>query len=139
MSEYTELFKDVKWQKKRLEVLELSHWECENCGSKEKTLNVHHRYYTKGKKPWEYINEELMCLCTDCHKEFHLILDAFKNIGFLNLSDLYRIYGYYQCVLYEDGGKEISTLIPLNYEHAQGVADYRKIDVDEFINQLQSR
>ena len=32
-----------------------------------KALNVHHKYYVNGKKPWEYDDEALITLCQDCH------------------------------------------------------------------------
>lgn len=53
-SSYYDLFKHPKWQKKRLKILELAGFECERCGAKNKTLHVHHKYYEKGLKPWEY-------------------------------------------------------------------------------------
>jgi hypothetical protein len=34
-------------------------------------LNVHHKYYIQGYKPWEYDNEALVTLCEDCHKKLH--------------------------------------------------------------------
>ena len=36
-----------------------------------KGLNVHHTYYTRGSKPWEYENDALVTLCEDCHKKRH--------------------------------------------------------------------
>lgn len=37
-----------------------------------KGLNVHHKYYIRGKKPWEYPDDEaLVTLCEDCHKKRH--------------------------------------------------------------------
>ena len=36
-----------------------------------KGLNVHHTYYVKGHKPWEYENDALVTLCEDCHKKRH--------------------------------------------------------------------
>lgn len=36
-----------------------------------KGLNVHHTYYTKGHKPWEYEDDSLVTLCEDCHKKRH--------------------------------------------------------------------
>jgi len=36
-----------------------------------KGLNVHHKYYIEGKKPWEYDNDALITLCQDCHKLEH--------------------------------------------------------------------
>ena len=139
MSDYSELFKDPRWQKLRLEVLEYNNWECRNCGNREKTLNVHHRYYKKGAKPWEYKNEELLCLCEDCHNEHHVISDKFKIIGILDIGSLYRLFGYFQCLLYEDTGIEISELRPLNYEHAWGIADFLGKNVDKFISRIKRK
>ncbi|RYH75415.1 hypothetical protein EVU94_00190 [Flavobacteriaceae bacterium 144Ye] len=34
-------------------------------------LNVHHQYYIKGKKPWEYNPNSLETVCSDCHTEIH--------------------------------------------------------------------
>ena len=36
-----------------------------------KGLNVHHTYYIKGHKPWEYENDSLVTLCEDCHRKRH--------------------------------------------------------------------
>lgn len=36
-----------------------------------KGLNVHHKYYMQGLKPWEYPNDALITLCEDCHKKRH--------------------------------------------------------------------
>lgn len=34
-------------------------------------LNIHHNYYIKGHKPWEYDNGALIALCVDCHRQTH--------------------------------------------------------------------
>ena len=34
-------------------------------------LNVHHKYYVREKKPWEYDDDALVTLCADCHKKRH--------------------------------------------------------------------
>lgn len=36
-----------------------------------KGLNIHHKYYIRGKEPWEYTNDALVTLCEDCHKKRH--------------------------------------------------------------------
>ena len=53
------LYRDPRWQKKRLEVLERAEWCCEWCGDSERELQVHHGYYEGNKKPWEYPNKSL--------------------------------------------------------------------------------
>jgi 5-methylcytosine-specific restriction endonuclease McrA len=34
-------------------------------------LNIHHKYYISGRKAWEYDNDALVLLCSDCHKKTH--------------------------------------------------------------------
>jgi hypothetical protein len=67
MSNYSELLKSPKWQRKRLEILERDNFKCVNCGSEDNTLHVHHHYYESGKKPWEYPDRVLITLCEGCH------------------------------------------------------------------------
>lgn len=64
---YAKKFKDPRWQKKRLRILERDGFRCKLCGDDESTLHVHHRYYIAGKDPWEYEDEALVTLCESCH------------------------------------------------------------------------
>lgn len=66
---YSDYFKDPRWQKKRLEILERDDFCCQICFDTKETLNVHHRIYSKGKKPWEYDNKHLVTLCETCHSD----------------------------------------------------------------------
>ncbi len=78
---YFKNFKNPRWQKKRLEILERDEWKCSVCDDKESTLVVHHFWYgnikddTSGKLrrrlPWEYDNKDLTTLCEECHQEEH--------------------------------------------------------------------
>lgn len=83
--EYFAQFKDVRWQKKRLEILTEhalgDEWQCDNCLSgKEEgvSLHVHHGYYEQGKAPWEYGNDTLWVLCDQCHDDAHSLLHDIK-------------------------------------------------------------
>lgn len=44
---------------------------CSDCGSDATTLAVHHRYYVKGREPWEYPMFALVTLCETCHSDRH--------------------------------------------------------------------
>lgn len=68
---YSEKLRDPRWQKKRLEVLERNKFTCQDCGSADKELHVHHCYYESGLDPWEYEDLYLKCLCGECHKRRH--------------------------------------------------------------------
>jgi len=66
---YFEKLKDPRWQRKRLEILSRDDFQCQNCKSREKTLNVHHIFYANGKDPWDISNHALVTLCEECHLE----------------------------------------------------------------------
>lgn len=72
---YSDQLRDPRWQRKRLEILNRSDFSCEECGAKDRTLNVHHKQYRKGAKPWEYSDYELASLCEQCHQLRHLYQD----------------------------------------------------------------
>lgn len=98
---YQDQIKSPKWQKKRLEVLNLNRFKCEECQSESQQLHVHHTYYRKGRKIWEYDNVELKCLCEDCHSKTHDLNDKIlQSLGFLeviaDLSLKEQILGYIQ-------------------------------------------
>lgn len=87
MSEYSEKFKDPRWQKKRLEILNRDKFKCRVCKSDKKTLHVHHFVYLIGRDPWEYDDKILITLCEDCH-------EFIKEINFKELAiEHLLIYG----------------------------------------------
>jgi hypothetical protein len=47
------------------------HPDCDYTLDENNHLNVHHTYYEKGKKPWEYPIDSLQCLCERHHEEVH--------------------------------------------------------------------
>ena len=77
---YSEQLRHPNWQRKRLEVLSDANFECEDCGSKDNTLHVHHRQYFKGRLAWEYERHELAVLCEECHEMAHSVDDRLKKI-----------------------------------------------------------
>lgn len=92
MMTYQEQLRHPKWQKKRLEIMEENNFTCQNCGSTEKTLNVHHGYYEKGLFAWEYPDSSLHCLCEICHTKYGIItVEIHRKIGSLNLGQLQMV------------------------------------------------
>lgn len=121
---YSERLKDPRWQKKRLERLEIADWMCESCGAKDKTLHVHHRKYRKGAAPWEYTNDQLEVLCEGCHERHHGTKKSLEDaIAALEEHDLDRILGYAQGILASGYGYDDAKVRLLNHEHAEGVSD----------------
>jgi hypothetical protein len=139
---YALKLKDPRWQKKRLEVMELNNFTCSGCGETTKTLNVHHPFYEKDKEPWEYQNEILMCVCDDCHKYEHAIeedIDYYvylmKTGGFLHpkskLREVWFLLGMLAgAVTPVDDAIYIAT----DGAFARGVAKYFEKPVEEILN-----
>lgn len=81
---YGEQLRDVRWQRKRLEIMERDGWACRHCfaGKEIITLNVHHTYYSNlAEGPWDYHNDSLITLCEKCHHDGHLQAVAAKVPG----------------------------------------------------------
>ena len=54
------------------------------------TLHIHHRYYIEDRCPWEYDDDALITLCSDCHSETHKTetTPLFSETGSVLYSDL---------------------------------------------------
>ena len=76
---FQEQIKDPRWQKKRLSMLKRDKFTCNVCKSTTKSLNVHHKYYEKGKLYWEYPNTVFLTLCEECHTEEHRKLKEYRK------------------------------------------------------------
>jgi hypothetical protein len=72
---YAEKLESPQWQRRRLEIYKLHDFTCQRCGNTQMQLTVHHRYYIKGREPWEYPDAALITLCSVCHKEAHEMRD----------------------------------------------------------------
>lgn len=89
---YSEQWLDPRWQKRRLEIMQRDSFQCSECGADDKTLNVHHVYYTRGADVWDYPGHALKTLCNECHEAEHSIadiseralIDALKHVGIMS-------------------------------------------------------
>lgn len=67
--EYQEQLKDYRWKSFRRFVFEVRGKKCEICGATD-YLQVHHLKYRKV-KAWEYTVNEVLVVCSSCHKKIH--------------------------------------------------------------------
>lgn len=131
-SKFTDAYKDTRWQKKRMAILERDEYKCRWCFAEGDgvTLEIHHAYYTPNAKPWEYPDEHLISLCSDCHKEMRetqrklsialLQYDINTKNLLLYLSGLDQIY---LTSLAEIDVNLVDNII--RYVHAQRLEAYR--------------
>lgn len=87
-------YNNKRWLKKRNEVLELDHFECQDCklkGNYTKATMVHHNQYVKNHPDlaleiWYIFNgklyRNLISLCHSCHelRHGHRVKETFKPI-----------------------------------------------------------
>lgn len=67
--EFFKPYRDPRWQKKRLEIFRRDNFTCRECNSKDIELHCHHCFYETGLAPWDYPDDSLLTLCSDCHEQ----------------------------------------------------------------------
>jgi len=63
-----------EWQAYRVEMLEREGYKCSQCGRSKEVgvvLQVHHKSYVTGRRPWDYPYDDCEVLCRGCHGELH--------------------------------------------------------------------
>lgn len=84
---YSDLLKDPRWQKKRLEILSRDEFTCQYCYSTTKTLHVHHGVYEENTLPWDHTPSGMVTLCHDCHEKEEY-LKSFDKTTYLTLLQI---------------------------------------------------
>ncbi len=70
----TDPYRSSEWAQFRAEVIRLDGGMCRRCGGGGKdgaVLQVHHKEYIRGHKPWEYPYELCETVCRGCHASEH--------------------------------------------------------------------
>lgn len=97
--EYSEKFKDPRWQKKRLHILDRDKFIYQWCHDANTTLHVHHIMYLN-RDPWDYPDTMLVTLCKNYHLEIkdYNIRDFIIEYLFLgyDLDELYKMVSSFQ-------------------------------------------
>lgn len=68
--DYKRLRDTEEWKTFSIKVKAHYGYVCKKCGS-IKSLNAHHLRYHMNALPWEYSMDEMIVLCSECHKEEH--------------------------------------------------------------------
>jgi len=71
MNTYQDQLKDPRWIELRERIIEKARRICSICNSVDNTLQVHHLVYHDGLMAWEYEENELLCICDNCHEDYH--------------------------------------------------------------------
>jgi hypothetical protein len=122
---YSDLLRDPRWQRLRLEVFQRDDFSCQICGDKETSLQVHHHFYLKGRNPWDYGHDQLTTLCEPCHeKTSERMLELRVGLSLLKPKHVLRMIGYIKALLVEDGMVDDTGKISIDSpEEALGLSD----------------
>ena len=104
---YVEKLQDVRWKRRRDELLRRSNWTCCECGEPltegSMDLQVHHVVYISCLDPWMYPDELLLVLCDWHHKERQAVEQAIyvevgKHLAGMTICELRRqpIYSFFE-------------------------------------------
>lgn len=103
---YLEKLRDIRWQKKKVEIQLRDEWTCQLCGDKTTSVQVHHLVY-KG-EPWEIDNQFLVLLCEHCHtivsyykKTFNAEVHQIKKRIFKPHQIAFEVYDSHKHIFYE--------------------------------------
>jgi hypothetical protein len=80
-------------------MLEAAGWMCVRCLDDKSQLHVHHRRYVRGRKLWEYSDNELLVLCDACHAREHGLMEALHELmrdGMVTLQDVVALVAGYR-------------------------------------------
>lgn len=68
-------YRSSEWAKFRAEVIRLDGGACRRCGRGDgAVLQVHHKEYIRGHKPWEYSYDLCETICRGCHASEHKLI-----------------------------------------------------------------
>lgn len=87
-------YRAADWAVFREEVIRLDGGQCLHCGRRREdgvTLQVHHKRYLSGHKPWEYPFELCETICAGCHAALHGLIPpkfGWEHVGWDDLDDL---------------------------------------------------
>lgn len=91
--DYGEQLKSSEWYYVKIQILERDCYRCTECRCDTRELHVHHTYYTKGLKAWEYPYSSLVTLCDKCHASAHGKGEPHHGLD-IALSRLVRVAGH---------------------------------------------
>lgn len=93
-------YRSAQWRAFRSEVISLDGGACVVCGRSRSdgvVLQVHHKRYLAGSKPWEYPHYLCETVCSGCHAAKHGIIPPKSDWEYVGWDDLEDLTGTCEC------------------------------------------
>jgi hypothetical protein len=66
---FDQMFRDQRWDARKLNLLEAAGWACQECGLRVGEEGIHICFYPKGKMVWDYPSKAFKVLCAAHRQE----------------------------------------------------------------------
>lgn len=135
-------YQDKRWYELSKRIKARDKNTCQMCGRNDRPVSVHHKVYRKGTKVWDYSDDELICICDDCHEivtenskemyeDYCILKQNFREFGFSDnvLSCVFsHLLGLLECVV---DGEEINDFECRDFirDVILGTQDYNDLKV----------
>src|SRR4030042_6805389 len=112
---HNEDLKEERWRLKRQKMVSKAMFKCSKCDSGG-VLEVHHLYYIKGKRLWQYPDKALIVLCKDCHTKWHEKYHLEYREEIWSEHKDYQAPENYKIYFVTKGGKSVRHEVPYKKE-----------------------
>lgn len=113
----TNLYRHKDWVDYRLKVIKLHNGRCDRCQRSAThdgvILQVHHKLYINGRKPWEYPLNDCEALCKGCHAQEHGVIMPQSGWELVASDDLGEVCG--SCELCDTNLRYVFAIQHLNW------------------------
>ena len=95
MKKFKKLYYNIEWHEFADRVRKRDGLQCVNCqrDKNQVVLQVHHKRYIAGLKPWEYSLSDCITLCKGCHAREHNLLEPNTGWTLIVINDLGELSG----------------------------------------------
>lgn len=84
LSRYQQLLNTPEWKEFSARIKRTRNF-CFYCHRSDVALEVHHPFYDRDRKPWEYHDDEVITCCRACHREMEDQLKKFRTYVFRHM------------------------------------------------------
>lgn len=95
MKDFKKLYRNNKWHDFSAKVKRRDGFQCLKCqrNKNQATLQVHHKKYISGLKPWDYSLSDCITLCKGCHALEHNLVEPSSGWTLISINDLGDLSG----------------------------------------------
>jgi len=143
-------YQDKRWYELSKKIKARDKNTCQMCGRNDRPVSVHHKVYRSGTDVWDYADDELICICDECHnivtknsktmyENYCSLRQTFREFGFSDnvlISVFSYLEGLLDCVVsdgvvYDDESRDFLRYIILETQDYNDLKVLKRMGVNE--------